>query len=152
MMQFKRTILAAVMTVTLASAAVGTYALGNRTVDPAERMSYIFTQLNLTESQQTEVLDLLATISAEQRTLMQAQREAMRDTDIRPTHEEKKALRDSHRATQIQVITDRMNTLLTPDVTAALVTYLDAHRGGDEGGRGKHQGNNQGNGQDSIEN
>ena len=160
MMKFKRKILAAVMTVTLASAAVATYALGNRAVDPADRMGYIFTQLNLTDSQQSEVLDLLTTLSAEQRTQMKAQMEAMRDADTRPTRDEMAALHDSHRAAQTQVITDRLNTLLAPDVTADLVTYLDAHRvarlkggqhggaendRGDRGDRGNDQGNDQGN-------
>ncbi|WP_320824182.1 Spy/CpxP family protein refolding chaperone [Reinekea sp.] len=149
MMKFKRKILAAVMTVTLASAAVATYALGNRAVDPADRMGYIFTQLNLTDSQQSEVLDLLKTLSAEQRTQMKANMEAMRDADTRPTRDEMTALHDSHRAAQTQVITDRLNTLLAPDVTADLVTYLDAHRvarlkGGQHGGAESDRGNNQG--------
>ncbi|WP_320821854.1 Spy/CpxP family protein refolding chaperone [Reinekea sp.] len=158
MMQFKRKILAAVMTVTLVSAAVAAYATGNRDVGPAERMSYIFTQLNLTDSQQADVLGLLTTLSAEQRSQMQAQREAMRDADIPPTRDERAALRDSHRAGQSQILTDRLNTVLAPDVTADLVTYLDAHRGammkggqhgGAETGRGKRRGNDQGDGQDS---
>ena len=158
MMQFKQKILAAVVTVTLASAAVGTFALSNRADNPVERMSYIFTQLNLTQSQQADVSNLLMSISAEQRSQMQAQREAMRDAETRPSRDEMAALRDSHRAAQTQVLTDQLNTLLAPDVTADLVTYLDAHRvammkggrhGGDERGRGRNQGEIQGDGQNS---
>jgi hypothetical protein len=130
MMHFKQKIRTALITLTLAIVAVSTFAIGNRAVDPAQRMSYIFSQLNLTESQQAEALDLLIAFSADQRSQMQAQREAIRASDTRPTHNELLALRDSHRSAQTQVLTDRLNTLLAPEITAELVTYLDAHRGG----------------------
>ena len=169
MMHFKqyiRTILITVTlaTVTLATVAVATFAMGNRAVDPAQRMSYIFSQLNLTESQQAEVLDLLIAFSADQRSQMQTHREAMRAADPRPTRAELLALRDSRRSAQTQVLTDRLNTLLAPEITAELVTYLDAHRGGmmsggrrdvtgSLGGRGhgKHRGYNQSSNQERIE-
>ena len=54
MMHFKQYIRTILITVTLATVAVATFAMGNRAVDPAQRMSYIFSQLNLTESQQAD--------------------------------------------------------------------------------------------------
>ena len=96
-----------------------------------DRFDYIFTQLNLTDTQRAEVLDIMTTQMAERR----EQHREQRDSDAeRPTAEERQALRDAART----ALTDELGTVLQADQVEGLITYLEAHQ--PRGGKGMHGG------------
>jgi hypothetical protein len=140
-------IVASVFAVSIAMTAGMSFAKGNGSqADPAQRLNYIFTQLELTEADQAAVLEVLASVREEQRQIMWDSRQAIQDREDAPTREEMDAIRTEHKAAMSQLVTDQLNTVLSPEVTEELVTYLDAHQGmgkqgprggkGGEGGRG----------------
>ena len=142
MKALNKTLIATAIAVTLTAAGATAFAKGGMggQGDPATRMSYIFTQLELTETQQADVLAVLEAVQEEHRQAMWDQMQALRDQEDRPTREEMQALRDAQQAAQSQLLTDKLNTVLSPEMTAELVEYLDFHRGpvmgGKQGGRG----------------
>jgi Spy/CpxP family protein refolding chaperone len=107
---------------------------GDRGMARAGNLDYIFGQLNLTEESQASVQAVLDAFAESQRELMKDQRDAMRNSDTRPSQEERDALRETHRAEAKVALTDQLNTVLSPDQTADLVEYLDAHMGNHQGG------------------
>ena len=165
MKTMNKTIIAVAVAMTLTAATGTAFTKGNmgNQADPATKMSYIFTQLSLTEAQQADVLAVMEAAQAEQRAVMLDTRKAMRESDDRPTAEEMQAMREAHQTAQMQVLTDKLNTVLSPDVTADLVEYLAAHQGkgpanmhdrkgddrnmGDNRGQGKNENRGQGKGE-----
>lgn len=130
----RQTLIAIGVVVALAGSASAVYAHDamnqNRLTD---RLDYIFTQLNLTDAQRTEVVDIMITQVAERR----EQHREQRDSDAeRPTAEERQALRAEART----ALTDELGTVLQADQVEGLITYLEAHqpRGG-KGLRGGHR-------------
>ncbi len=96
-----------------------------------ERFDYIFTQLNLTETQRTEVVDIMTTQMAE---LREQHREQRANGAERPTPEEREALRAEIRT----ALADELGTVLQGDQVEGLITYLEAHL--PKGGKGMHGG------------
>lgn len=152
MKKFNKTLLAGAVAATLLMSAGVTYAKGGFGSDryPTERFDYIFTQLNLTEEQRSTVLDVLETSMEAQRETMRDSMWALRDQDERPSREQMQALMESHQATLYQTLTDQLNTVLSPEVTAEFIEYMDAHHAmggmggwgsmGGRGGMGHHDG------------
>lgn len=155
MKAFNKKLIAGAMATSLMFAAGGAFAGSyGQQRDPAERLSYIFTQLEITEAQQAQIVEIMETVVEEQREAMWDTMKELRDSEDRPTAEEMQAMRDTHRAEHLQLLTDQLNTVLSPEVTEDLVEYLEAHgmgkaygrggngqRGGHNGGG--HQGGNQ---------
>lgn len=144
MTQFKKQFIAATVAATLALGAGTAFAAKGQGRDQAnagERLDYIFTQLDLTEDQRSEVLSVMEATMEAQRDAMQESREAMRDSEERPSKEDRQALREAQQAVVAQQLTDELNQFLSPNVTAELIDYLDAHRGGmGQGGNGERRG------------
>ncbi len=161
MKRLNKKLIAVAVAITLTSSAGIAFAKSgmNNQADPATRLNYIFTQLALTETQQADVLAVLEAAQEEQRQAMWETRQAMQNQAERPTQEQRDAMREAHRAAQTQLITDKLNTVLSPEVTADLVEYLDAHQGmgrdmndrkggmNDRNGKGDNRGQGQGQGQ-----
>lgn len=97
----------------------------------SDRFNYIFTELNLTDAQRTEVVDIMTTQMAERREQHRAQRDSEAE---RPTAEERQALRAAART----ALTDELGTVLQADQVEGLITYLEAHQ--PRGGKGMHGG------------
>jgi Spy/CpxP family protein refolding chaperone len=131
-------IVASVFAASIAMTAGMTFAKGNgQQANQGQRLDYIFTQLDLTETQQAEVLEVLANVREEQRQIMWDNKQAMKDREDAPTREEMEAIRTEHQTAMSQLVTDQLNTVLSTEVTEELVEYLDAHKGfGKQGGRG----------------
>lgn len=143
MTQLKKSLIAATVAATLALSAGSALARDGQKNGQinTERFDYIFTELNLTPEQQTDVLEVLQTTMEAQRDAMKATRDAMRDSEERPTREAMQTLRDTQREAVHQQLTDQLNTFLSPEVTEEFMTYLDAHSGGfNKGGRGHRDG------------
>ncbi len=128
----KKLIITGVIISTLASA--GAFARGGNDdnkrgaqIDPAERYEYIFTQLDLTEDQQSSVLDMMKTLRDEQRDTMREAMQALRDSDERPDRETMDAQREAHRTTMMTQLSDQLNTVLSAEDTAEFIEYLDFH-------------------------
>lgn len=115
-------VLATALTIALTAGATGAFAWGggDRQPDPAERFSYIFNELNLTEAQSTEVLDVMRSFADDQRTAMRARRDSGAG---RPSSEEMASLR----AAAQTALADQLGTVLTADQVADLMTYLEFH-------------------------
>ena len=141
MKTLNKTLIASAVAITLALSAGTTFAKGGQGFDKAgnqaEQLEYIFTQLNISDAQQEDVLELLEAAREEQRQAMWDIRKETRDSEDRPSREEMQAQREANQAAQMQLITNKLNTVLSPEVTAELVDYLDAHQGaGMKGQRG----------------
>jgi Spy/CpxP family protein refolding chaperone len=144
MKTLNKTLIASAVAITLALSAGTTFAKGGQGSDQAanqgQQLEYIFTQLNISDAQQEDVLELLEAAREEQRQAMWDIRKETRDSEDRPSREEMEAQREANQAAQMQLITDKLNTILSPEVTAELVDYLDAHQGagmkGQRGGQG----------------
>lgn len=128
----RQALIAVGVVVALAGTASAVYAHDamsqNRMTD---RFDYIFTQLNLTDAQRAEVVDIMTTQMAERREQHRAQRDSGAD---RPTSEERQAFRDAART----ALTDELGTVLQADQVEGLITYLEAHQ--PRGGKGMHGG------------
>lgn len=113
-----RQALIAIGVVVLAGSASAVYARDamsqNRMTD---RFDHIFTQLNLSDTQRTEVVDLMTTRMAERR-------EQRHSAPERPSAEERQALRDTAHA----ALTDELGTILQADQVDGLITYLEAQQ------------------------
>lgn len=132
----RNTLIATTLAVALAASAGNAFAWGgnDRQPDPAERFSYIFSELNLTDEQAEDVLDVMRTFRDDQRQAMQARRDSGAG---RPSEEEFEALRSNART----ALADQLGTVLTADQVDDLMTYLEFHgpmMGG--GRRGEHRG------------
>ena len=104
---------------------------GERT---AERMDYIFTELQLTEEQQTQTLAILETFAEAQRDEMKAFKEELKNREEKLSRDEMKALMQEKRSEAMVGLSDQLNTVLPADDTEALVRYLESHAG--KGGKG----------------
>jgi Spy/CpxP family protein refolding chaperone len=136
MKAFNKKLIAGALATTMVLSAGTAFAKGNgQDRNPAERLNYIFTQLEITEAQQTEILDIMQTLASEQREVMWDTMKELRDSEDRPTTEEMQAMRETNKAAQIQALTDQLNTVLSPQVTEELVEYLEAHGMGKMHGR-----------------
>ncbi|WP_394170731.1 Spy/CpxP family protein refolding chaperone [Saccharospirillum alexandrii] len=126
----RQALIAIGVVVALAGSASAVYAHDamnqNRMTD---RFDYIFTQLNLTDAQRAEVVDIMTTQMAERREQHREQRDSGAE---RPTAEERQALRDAART----ALTDELGTVLQADQVEGLITYLEAHQ--PRGGKGMH--------------
>lgn len=136
----RKTLVAAVLAVALTTGAGSALAWGGaeRTTDPAERFSYIFNQLNLSDDQTDQVLDVMLSFRNDQRQAMQARR----DSGVgRPSAEQFAALREqSHTA-----LADQLGSVLNATQVEDLMTYLEFH--GPMMGGGRHHGRGQFGGQ-----
>ncbi|GGX49211.1 hypothetical protein [Saccharospirillum salsuginis] len=131
----KKTLIATGLVVALAAGSTGAFAWGGGDKgprEPGQRFEYIFKQLNLTEEQSTEVIEVMQSFA-------EAQREAMRERRDsgaqRPTQEE----RDALRAAAHQQLADQLGTVLQPTQVEALMEYMEFHGKGMKGG-GHHRG------------
>lgn len=100
-----------------------------------QRLDYIFAQLELTDEQRAQALEVMKTLMEERRTDMQARRQS---GEGRPSREEIQALREQHRAE----LTERLNTVMTEAQVNEFITYLEAHRPRHHHGMKKHHGDN----------
>lgn len=132
-----KTLIATAVVIALAGSAGTVYAQGAMNQSRiVERFDYIFTQLNLTDTQRTEVVEIITTQMAERR---EQHREQRASDAERPTPEEHEALRTAART----ALTDELGTVLQADQVEGLITYLEAHlpkrgkgmHGGHRGGR-----------------
>lgn len=128
----RQSLIALGLVVALAGSASTVYAHDamnqNRLID---RFDYIFTQLNLTDAQRAEVVDIMTTQMTERREQHRQQRDSGAE---RPTTEERLALRAAART----ALTDELGTVLQADQVEGLITYLEAHQ--PRGGKGMHGG------------
>lgn len=135
----RKTLIATAVVIALAGSAGAVYAHDAMNQSRlTERLDYIFTQLNLTEAQRTEVVEIMTTQMAE---LREQHREQRANGAERPTPEEREALRAAART----ALTDELGIVLQADQVESLITYLDAHqpRGGKGMQRGGHHGHRQ---------
>jgi flagellar biosynthesis GTPase FlhF len=154
MKTLNKTLITTAVAMTLALSAGTTFAKGGQGFDQAanqgQQLEYIFAQLNLSDAQQEDVLELLEETREAQRQAMWDARKATRDSEDRPSREEMQAQREAMQTAQMQLITDKLNTVLSPEVTDELVDYLEAHQGqgmkGERGGKGNDQRPNAGQG------
>lgn len=88
----------------------------------AERFDYIFTQLNLDDTQRQATIDVMLaqTMSKEDR---KAQRETLKDLD-QDARQAQMALLKTQR---LQALADELNQVLSPNQTAEFIEYLEAH-------------------------
>jgi len=148
MKTLNKKLIAGAIALTLAATAATSFAKGGAEKDPTQRFNYIFTQLELNEAQQADVIAVMEVLREEHRQEMWDQRKETRDSEDRPSAEEMAALKEANRAEQTQALTDQLNTVLSPELTAELVEYLDAHRAmgmqkGQRGGKGGPNGQRQ---------
>lgn len=128
----RKTLIATAVVIALASSAGAVFAHDAMNQGRiVERFDYIFTQLNLTETQRTEVVEIMTTQMAE---LREQHREQRASDAERPTPEEREALRAAARI----ALTDELGTVLQADQVEGLITYLEAHL--PKGGKGMHGG------------
>lgn len=128
----RKTLFATAVVIALAGSAGAVYAHdGMNQSRLTERFDYIFTQLNLTEAQRAEVLDIMTTQMTEQREQHWQQHDSGAE---RPTAEERQALRAAARTG----LTDELGTVLQADQVEGLITYLEAHQ--PRRGKGMHSG------------
>ncbi|WP_108125685.1 hypothetical protein [Saccharospirillum mangrovi] len=118
----RNSLLATALAVALTAGAGNALAWGgdDREADPAERFSYIFNEMNLTDEQADDVLDVMRTFRDDQRQAMQARRDSGAG---RPSKEEFEALRSQARI----ALSDQLGTVLTADQVEDLMTYLEFH-------------------------
>lgn len=130
MKTFNKKLIASAIVASMFLGAGATFADGfyRQDRDPAQRLNYIFTQLQISEEQQQQITEIMQNVYQEQRQVMWEQMQTLRNADERPTQEEMLTYREEHRATQRQALTDQLNTVLDPSVTEDLVEYLDAHQ------------------------
>lgn len=128
----RKTLIATAVVIALAGSVGAVYAQGAMNQNRmTERFDYIFTELNLTEAQRTEVVDIMTT----QMNDMREQHRAQRDADFeRPTAEERQALRTAAHTALI----DELGTVLQAGQVEDLITYLEAHQS--RGGKGMRDG------------
>ncbi len=86
-----------------------------------QRLDYIFTQMELTDEQRTQALNVLKTLMEERRTEMQARRQS---GEGRPSREEMQALREQHQTE----LAKRLSAVMTEAQASEFITYLEAHR------------------------
>lgn len=133
----KKALIATGLVIALAAGSTGAFAWGGGEKgprDPGQRFEYIFTQLNLTEEESTQVIDVMKSFAEAQREAMQERRESGAE---RPTQEE----RDALRAEAQQQLADQLGTVLQPTQVEELIEYLEFHGKGMKGGhhhRGEH--------------
>lgn len=145
MKRMNRSLIAGITATTLLLSGAVAFAAGNdQQRDPSQRFDYIFTQLDLSDDQRTAVIDVMEAAMEEHRDLMWQTMQSLREQDERPSREDMQALMTSQQAAMTQSLTDDLNTVLSPEVTAELIEYIEAHRGmgamGRHGGRGDHGG------------
>lgn len=131
----RKALIATGLVVALAAGSTGALAWGGGdkgSREPGQRFEYIFTQLDLTEEQSTQVIDIMRGFAESQRDAMRERRESGAE---RPTQEEMETLRAEAR----QQLTDQLGTVLQPTQVEELITYLEFH-GKSMGGRGHHRG------------
>ena len=136
----RNTLIATALAVALTTSATSALAWGGneRPQDPAERFSYIFNELNLSDEQAEEVLDVMRSFRDDQRQAMQARRDSGAG---RPSADEFAALREqAHTA-----LSDQLGTILSATQVEELMTYLEFH--GPMMGGGRHHGRGQFGGQ-----
>lgn len=131
----KKALIAAGLTVMLATGTTSAFAWGGGgdrgPREPGQRFEYIFTQLNLTEEQSEQVIEVMKSFAEGQREAMQERRDSGAE---RPTQEEMETLRDTAR----QQLADQLGTVLQPSQADELITYLEFHGKGMRGGPGGH--------------
>lgn len=114
---------------------------GEREQNSGERFEYIFNQLELTETQRTDVLDVMQSYSETSREEMKARMEEFRSSsDERPSRDEMRAQMETYRAEQLVGLADQLNLVLSPEDTAELIEYLEAHMPKGMGQRGERSG------------
>lgn len=102
---------------------------GKMAMRGAVNMEYIAGQLDLTDEQVTAVETIFSDFAEAQRAQMETQREAMRNSETRPSREDMQAMREAHRAAATVQLTDQLNTVLPVEVTDQLMAYVNAHSG-----------------------
>jgi len=130
----KKALIATGLVVALAAGSTGAFAWGGGEKgprDPGQRFEYIFSQLNLTEEQSTQVIDVMKSFAEAQREAMQERRESGAE---RPTQEE----RDALRADVQQQLADQLGTVLQPTQVDELIEYLEFHSKGMGGKKARH--------------
>ena len=131
----RKALIATGLVVALAAGSTGALAWGGGNKgphEPSQRFEYIFNQLNLTEEQSTQVIDIMQSFAESQRQAMQERRDSGAE---RPTQEEMDAIRAEAR----QQLSDQLGTVLQPTQVEELTTYLEFHSKG-MGSRGHHRG------------
>ncbi|MHA7881386.1 MAG: hypothetical protein ACX931_16470 [Saccharospirillum sp.] len=140
--QARKLLLATAAVVVLGTAGV-VYAQGPMSqARMTERFDDIFTELNLTEAQRTEVGDIFANQMQQWRD----QHRTQRDGDPQhPGLEERQAMHAQGRT----ALADQLGTVLQADQVEGLMTYLEAHspRSGKGMQRGHADGMNRGHGE-----
>lgn len=132
----RKTLFATAVVIALAGSAGAVYAHdGINQTRLTERFDYIFTQLNLTEAQRADVVEIMTTQMTERREQHREQRASGAE---RPTLE----ARDARRAEIRTALADELGTVLQADQVEGLITYLDAHQPSD--GKGMHRGGRHG--------
>lgn len=118
---------------------------GDKRQGQGPRLDYIYSQLELTEAEQVSVEEVLQAFAEENRQKMWDQRKAMQDLEDRPSQEDMAAQREANKAEALTLLTDRLNTVLSPNLTEELVEYLDAHHGmgNERGGKNRKPGSNE---------
>ncbi|MFG1495806.1 hypothetical protein ABMA57_04160 [Saccharospirillum sp. HFRX-1] len=134
----RNTLIATALAVALTAGASSALAWGgnDRQPDPAERFGYIFNELNLSDDQAEEVLDVMRNFRDDQRQAMQARRDSGAG---RPSEEEFAELRAQART----ALSDQLGTVLSATQVEDLMTYLEFHGpmlGGGRHGRGQFGG------------
>ncbi|TCS40466.1 hypothetical protein BCF53_109176 [Reinekea marinisedimentorum] len=145
MNSLKKKFVAGGIVLVMATSAAGVFAKGGSFTGEGERkggvnLDYIFTELALTDDQQTEVTEIITQLKEKNFEARKEAREARKEASEAPSAEERQAARDANRAAHMQELTDQLNTVLSADDAEDLVTYLDAHHGSREGERGDRNG------------
>ncbi|WP_111642703.1 hypothetical protein [Marinimicrobium alkaliphilum] len=124
------------MTIALLSAALMTSAvpaLADSQQHPrAERFTYIFEQLELTDAEREQVREVMREVMQERREMMRAARTAGAE---RPSREDRQQARAEARET----LTYRLGEVISAEQVDGLLTYMDAHRG-ERGHARQHRG------------
>lgn len=134
----KKKLVAGGVALVLATTAVGTFAKGGPDKEGERRggmnLDYIFTQLELTDEQRTEVQEVMTAFREQAREERAAEREARKNSEEeKPSQEEREAMREEAKAAMLVALTDQLNTVLAADDTAELIDYLEAHAGDHKG-------------------
>lgn len=125
----KKQLLTATLLATLIAAPVWAGDQGEHQHGP--RLDYIFSQLELSEEQRSEVQTLLQDFRSERREAMKTRREA---GEPRPSREEMLDLRETHQ----RELAERLSTVLTAEQVEEFTTYLEAHRPHHQGMKKHH--------------
>lgn len=135
----KNALIATGLVVALAAGSTGALAWGNSDRgdrDPSQRFEYIFNQLDLTEAQSTEVIEVMESFRDAQRDARQERRESGEE---RPSEEEREAMKEQAQ----QQLADELGTVLQPTQVEDLMEYLEFHGKGKcdkrHGGRDHHR-------------